>query len=50
MTSYVLLEVARMKQEETIREAERARLLATARRDDKRPSVLKSLLLTLLRN
>jgi hypothetical protein len=50
MSSYVLLDVARIEQTEKIREAERARLLATARRTNKRPSVLKSLLLTVMRS
>jgi hypothetical protein len=50
MTSFVLLDVVRMNQEEKIREAERARLLAAAQRTNRRPSVLKSLLLTLIRS
>jgi len=50
MSSYVLLDVVRIEQAQKLREAERARLLATAQRTDERPSVLKSLLLILMRS
>jgi hypothetical protein len=49
MASYVLLDVVKIEHAVRIREAERARLVATAERANERPSRLKSLLLTLKR-
>ncbi len=50
MTAYVLLDVIKLEHAERVRKAERERLYATARRTNRRPSVLKSLLLTLTRS
>jgi len=44
MFSYVLLDVVKREQAEKIRQAELERLSVTADKEDRRPSILKSLL------
>jgi hypothetical protein len=50
MSYLVLLDVAKAKQAERIRQAERDRMLTTALSTSKRPSVLSSLLQALTRS
>jgi hypothetical protein len=50
MSGRVLLDYTKMDHEERVRKAEQARLYAAVCRINRRPSVLKSLLLALLRS
>jgi hypothetical protein len=50
MSSSVLFEYAKIDHEDRVRKAERDRLYITARRANRRPSILKSLLLALTRS
>jgi hypothetical protein len=50
MSRSVLLDYAKIDHEDRIRQAERDRMYVAARKANRRPSILKSLLLTLTRS